>query len=199
MTDERLDRRREGLIQAAEQLFLEQGVERTALADVVKRGGGSLATLYKLFGGKAGLLEAVMQARVAQSGVRMVAFAATAPSPREVLLRLARDLRRRADDPAEVALSRVLIASSIEDPAFASRFYGKTFVDARAHLERLFVRWQEDGHALTAEPSLLAAMFLGMFVFELQSQAISHGCIAEGDEQCLEQKVSFFCHAAGLD
>lgn len=173
-------------------------MERTALADVVKRAGGSLATLYKLFGGKAGLLEAVMLARVEQSGVRMVEFAAAARSPREVLLRLAHDLRHRSVDPAEVALVRVLIASSIEDPDFASRFYGKTLLEARGQLEGLFMQWREDGQPLTADPALLAAMFVGMFVFEVQSAAIGHGCIAEGGADSLEAKVSFFCQAAGL-
>jgi AcrR family transcriptional regulator len=177
---------------------MEQGVDRTALADVVKRAGGSLATLYKLFGGKAGLLEAVMVARVEQSGLRLVEFAAAARSPREVLLNLARDLRHRSVDPAEVALSRVVITSSIEDPEFASRFYGKTILEARGQLERLFAHWQDAGQALTAEPALLSAMFLGLFIYEVHSQAISHGSISEGDDSCLERKVAFFCQAAGL-
>lgn len=177
---------------------MEQGFERTALADVVKRAGGSLATLYKLFGSKSGLLEAVMLARVEQRGARMVEFAAAAPYPREVLLRLARDLRHKSVDPAEVALSRVVIASSIENPEFACRFYGRTIVEARGQLERLFVRWRDEGQPLTADPALLAAMFLGMFIYEVHSQAISHGTIFEGDDSCLERKVAFFCQAAGL-
>jgi len=177
---------------------MEQGVERTALADVVKQAGGSLATLYKLFGNKAGLLEAVMSARVEQNGVRLADYAATARSPKEVLLRLARDLRHRSLDPAEVALSRVVIASSIENPEFAGRFYGKAILEARGQLERLFIRWRGEGHPLTAEPALLAAMFLGIFICEVHSQAISHGAISNGDETCLERKAAFFCQAAGL-
>lgn len=178
---------------------MEQGFERTGLADVVRRAGGSLATLYKLFGSKAGLLEAVMLARIEERGARMVEFAATARSPREVLLRLARDLRHKSVDPAEAALSRVVIASSIECPDFASRFYGRTILEARQRLGCLFTSWQEEGHRLRAEPEMLAGMFLGMFVYEVHSQAISHGCISEGDEVCLEKKVAFFCQAAGLN
>lgn len=165
---------------------------------MVRRAGGSLATLYKLFGNKAGLLEAVILARIEERGVRMVELAATACSPREVLLRLARDLRHKSVDPAEAALSRVVIASSIESPDFARRFYGQTTLEVRTQLERLFTGWRDDGHALTAEPALLAAMFLGMFIYEVQSQAISHGCISDGDDSCLEMKVAFFCQAAGL-
>ena len=177
---------------------MEHGVERTALADVVKRAGGSLATLYKLFDGKAGLLEAVMRARLEQSGARMVELAATAPSPSEVLFRLAADLRHRSLDPSEVALSRVLIASSIGNADFAGRFYGATVLEARAQLERLFARWRDEGYPLTAEPALLSAIFLGMFIYEVHSQAIGHGSISEGDDASLDRKVNFFCQAAGI-
>lgn len=48
----RLEERRSALLTAAQNLFLEQGYERTTLGDVVARAGGSLATLYKLFGDK---------------------------------------------------------------------------------------------------------------------------------------------------
>lgn len=177
---------------------MEQGVERTALADVVKRSGGSLATLYKLFGNKAGLLDAVMLTRVEQRSAGLVENAATAPSPQEVLLRLALDLRHRAVDPTEVALARMIIAASIEDPDFAGRYYRKTILEVRGQLEQLFEGWRNEGQPLTAEPALLAAMFLGMFLYEVHSQAISHGTIYEGDDDCLTRKVAFFCQAAGL-
>lgn len=196
--DDRLSRRRQCFIAAAEQLFIEQGFDRTALADVVKRAGGSLATLYKLFGGKAGLLEAVMVRRVEQSGARMVEFATADRPPREVLLRLAGDLRHNFVDPAEVALSRVVIAYSIEDPDFARRFYGATIMKARRRLAALFARWRDQGQSLTADPDLLAAMFVGMFIYESHSQAIAHGSCCEVDEASLEAKVEFFCQGAGL-
>ena len=51
------------MIEAAESLFLEQGYDATSLAAVVKRSGGSLATLYELFGNKQGLLRAIIELR----------------------------------------------------------------------------------------------------------------------------------------
>src|SRR3546814_11345443 len=53
------ERRQSAILDAAESLFLEQGYERTSLAEIVKRSGGSLATLYELFGNKQGLLRAI--------------------------------------------------------------------------------------------------------------------------------------------
>ncbi|RYD43145.1 MAG: TetR/AcrR family transcriptional regulator, partial [Sphingomonadales bacterium] len=48
------ERRQSAILDAAESLFLEQGYERTSLAEIVKTSGGSLATLYELFGNKQG-------------------------------------------------------------------------------------------------------------------------------------------------
>lgn len=46
---------------AAREVFLEQGYEAASVNDVVRRAGGSLATLYAQFGNKEGLFFAVIQ------------------------------------------------------------------------------------------------------------------------------------------
>lgn len=193
----RLDRRREAFITCADSLFLQQGFERITLADVVECAGGSLATLYKLFGSKSGLLEAVMEHRACAKEGRLQELADGGQSPREVLEVLARDLHDRFLDPAEVALSRAVIAYSLKNPDFARRFHGRTIANARAFLARLFARWRDDGHRLNASPETLAAIFLGMLIYDLHSQAISHGA-STGTVAELQEKVDFFCTGAGL-
>ena len=53
--------RRQAFLQAARSVFLEQGYEAASVNDVVRRAGGSLATLYAQFGNKEGLFFAVTQ------------------------------------------------------------------------------------------------------------------------------------------
>lgn len=53
--------RRQAMVEAARDLFLEHGFEKTNVSDVVRRSGGSLATLYALFGSKEGLFEAIVE------------------------------------------------------------------------------------------------------------------------------------------
>lgn len=53
--------RRHAFLQAAREVFLEQGYEAASVNDVVRRAGGSLATLYAQFGNKEGLFFAVLQ------------------------------------------------------------------------------------------------------------------------------------------
>src|SRR5215813_7557201 len=53
--------RRQAFLQSAREVFLEQGYEQASVNDVVRRAGGSLATLYAQFGNKEGLFLAVAQ------------------------------------------------------------------------------------------------------------------------------------------
>ena len=53
--------RRQAFLLAAREVFLEQGYEAASVNDVVRRAGGSLATLYAQFGNKEGLFLAVVQ------------------------------------------------------------------------------------------------------------------------------------------
>ncbi len=52
--------RRQAMLDAARELFLEHGFGGTSVSEVVRRSGGSLATLYELFGSKEGLFEAIV-------------------------------------------------------------------------------------------------------------------------------------------
>lgn len=53
--------RRQAFLEAAREVFLDQGYEAASVNDVVRLAGGSLATLYSQFGNKEGLFLAVVQ------------------------------------------------------------------------------------------------------------------------------------------
>jgi len=52
--------RKQAFLQAAREVFLEQGYEAASVNDVVRRAGGSLSTLYAQYGNKEGLFQAVL-------------------------------------------------------------------------------------------------------------------------------------------
>jgi len=59
----RLALRRERLLDEGERLFLAKGYARASVNEIVRRAGGSLATLYSEFGSKEGLFGAIMRQR----------------------------------------------------------------------------------------------------------------------------------------
>ena len=197
-TDDRLEKRRRAFIDSARTLFIEQGFDKTSLSDVVSRAGGSLATLYKLFGNKAGLLAEVVNERT-RSGESLISrIGQEIPEPRAALLELGQTLRDEFFDEEGVAISRIVIAYSLQDPQFASEFHRGTLMRSQHALAALFETWRSHGMVLTSEPEALASLFLGLFVQELHSDAISHGAMAQFEFRDLEAKVDFFCRGAGL-
>jgi AcrR family transcriptional regulator len=194
----RLEKRRQAFVEAARAVFIEKGFERTALSDVVERSGGSLTTLYKLFGNKAGLLTAVVQERVRTGETLIEEIGASGLEPGTALHVLGEELERRMLEPESVAVSRIVIAYSLQDAQFASNFYRQTLHQSEQALSRLFGEWRCRGVALQGEPDTLAAIFLGMFVYDLHSEAISGGALVRPDGEQMKNKVAFFCRGAGL-
>ena len=195
---DRLDRRRTAFVDAARVLFIEQGFERTSLAEVVEKAGGSLSTLYKLFGNKAGLLAAVVECQ-SRDGEGLIAAAGDRElEPRAALGALAAHLRKKLLDPEAVAISRIVIAYSLEDAEFARAFHRDTLQRSCCNLTELFERWRARGIAFQGEPAMLASIFIGMLVYELHSEAISHGAGRDDLTDDLDAKIDFFCRGAGL-
>jgi AcrR family transcriptional regulator len=65
---EQARRSREAVLDAAERLFLSQGYAATTIAAVATEAGVSVETVYKAFGGKAGVVRAVYQRGITGRG-----------------------------------------------------------------------------------------------------------------------------------
>ncbi len=194
----RIDRRRAAIVREARQLFLEQGYDRTTLAEIVARAGGSLATIYKLFGNKDGLLEAVI-VETAPLGEALVRDAeAKRLSPADTLRLIAEGLYQHFMAPEVIALVRIVIARSINEPLFARQFFDRTAYWARDAIAALFARWGVEGVSMQGAPDFLADMFMGLFVRDLQTQAISHGSANSMLPEQLRERTDFFLKGAGL-
>ncbi|RVQ67153.1 TetR/AcrR family transcriptional regulator [Croceicoccus ponticola] len=195
---DRLDRRREAILSAARVLFVSKGFEQTTLGDVVERAGGSLATVYKLFDNKEGLLEAVVFDRIVSGEEMIRRIVDEERDPAMALTRIAKELQRTLLDPDEIALVRVVIAHSIRNEMFAERFFSSTARCSRLALQEAFERWAGQGVKLAGEPRDLADLFIGMIVSDMQTQAISHGF--DGTPTCdtIAFRLQFFLRGAGL-
>lgn len=195
----RLDQRRRAFIEAARALFIEQGYERTTLGSIVELAGGSLATLYKLFGNKDGLLEAVVFDHSAISESLSRRLASMRSNPQEALPLIAADLREQLLDPEFLALARIVMTRCIEDQAFAKKFFDQTATRKRDDLVEMFAQWQQDGAELTASPEVLADMFLDVIASDMHSDAISHSTEIVHSPERTNARLQIFMKGAGLD
>lgn len=194
----RLQNRRSAITSAARQLFIEQGFERTTLGHVVERAGGSLATVYKLFGNKDGLLNAVVLESAA-SGESLVLEAAEAGlPPDEALHRIATGLKAHFLDPEVVALIRIVIARSVSDVDIARSFHEQTANRTREALLRLFEHWAGQGHAMNGSPDLLTDCFLGMLFSDVYRVAITHNTAHSLSDNDFTARTNLFLLGAGI-
>lgn len=159
------ERRQSAILDAAESLFLEQGYERTSLAEIVKRSGGSLATLYELFGNKQGLLRAIATRWCDEAMLRSLDDdAMQGVSGVEILRRYAHRQSELMESPHAVGLMRMLISESLRDHEFAMQIYLDLHVPALEELIELFAEWAATGRAEIDRPDAAARLFFDIVV-----------------------------------
>lgn len=155
------ERRHEAILDAAEALFIEQGYDRTSLADIVKRSGGSLATLYELFGNKQGLLHAIALRWCGETmAERADRDADPAQSNVETLMEYVRSECETWQSPRAIALMRMLVSECLRDRDFAVQTYRDLHLPFIAELSDLFAGWAAAGEAAIDDPEGAAHLFL---------------------------------------
>lgn len=115
----RAELRRAAFLKAARDVFLEYGYEAANMAEIVKRAGGSLSTLYAQFGGKQGLFEAMIDERVKDLTAQMhIELAAHAPL-REGLKRIGENFLFKQTQPESLDVFRLMVAQARKFPSIA--------------------------------------------------------------------------------
>ncbi|WP_428680613.1 TetR/AcrR family transcriptional regulator [Sphingopyxis sp.] len=157
------ERRHEAILDAAETLFIEQGYDRTSLAEIVRRSGGSLATLYELFGNKQGLLHAIA---VRWCGDTMAERAGRSADSRQSHVETLMDYVRSECDtwrsPRAIALMRMLVSECLRDRDFALQTYRDLHLPFIAEVTELFAGWAEAGEVAIDDPEATAHLFLSI-------------------------------------
>lgn len=160
---DRRSRRAATIVAAARALFLEHGYEAVSMTAIVARSGGSLATLYELFGSKQGLLGAVLSAERFEQFDRLHAIVARNRSPFDTLVAAACEMLETGLQPDVVALIRLAIAEALKSPEFAVHLYGVATMPLIDVFHALFERWNETGAATITAPRMAAMSFVSLF------------------------------------
>ena len=134
-----VEARTQDLIDVAAGLFLQHGYTGTSLETIARQAHVAVRTIYVKFGGKAGLLKAVLQAR----RERFFALGAMDHDQRplrEVIGEFAVHFYDMLCEPYAVALQRVVMAEAATNPELAEAFYEAGPRMTRDMIERYFSR-----------------------------------------------------------
>jgi AcrR family transcriptional regulator len=130
----RLEQRRERILSEAESLFLEHGYAGVSVNEIVRRAGGSLATLYSEFGSKEQLFAEIMRQRATVIFDSGMPRCPQSRSVRSGLITLATRLLDRILGDDALSIYRISIS---EGPRFVELRNAILEVSMPAFLDRL--------------------------------------------------------------
>jgi len=134
-----VEARTQELIEAAGRLFLHHGYGKVSLETIAREARVAVRTIYVKFGGKAGLLKAVLASRRERLFAGRCVDADTRPL-REIVDDFARDFYDMLVEPDAMAMQRVVIAEAATNPELAEAFYEGGPRLTREMLHRFFSR-----------------------------------------------------------
>ncbi|SIS88309.1 TetR/AcrR family transcriptional regulator [Insolitispirillum peregrinum] len=152
--------RRQAMLAAATELFLEKGFEHTTLSDIVSRSKGSRSTLYEQFGNKEGLLRAMIEDVTSDIWAVIVPDESPLPFTEEALITLARRFVTAAMSPRAVAVFRILVTEGPRMPEMALFFLERGPRTIERLLAERFAEALRDRKTV-GTPQQLAQVFIG--------------------------------------
>lgn len=182
----RAELRRAAFLKAARAVFLEYGYEAANMAEIVKRAGGSLSTLYAQFGGKQGLFEAMIDDRVHDLTAQMhIELAAHAPL-REGLKRIGEAFLFKQTHPESLDVFRLMVAQAKKFPGIAETWSKRVPEQVRKALADYLRDRVEAGEIRIDNFDLAAAVFFDLVRARIQFRALLNVSYSPTDEEIRE-------------
>jgi AcrR family transcriptional regulator len=150
----------EALLTAAGQVMAERGFGAPVEA-IARRAGVSKQTLYNHFGGKAGLLRALIGRRVDEVTARLVDGHGDS-DPEATLTAYAVEVMEATLSPANISLMRVAIQGAADMPDVAQAMHEAGGAVTRARLARYLQEETAAGRLDVDDPGEAADLFYGM-------------------------------------
>jgi len=186
--------RQKKFLETAEMLFLSQGYANTSVNEVVKVAGGSLVTLYRMFGNKLGLFESVFRKKTMTFFNGLEEDVVWSEDIERSLLLFGGRLQRLILSPDGVAIYRLVLQENNVDQKEIQKIYYK--YGPQVGIERLacYLNEQVEANKLNEmDTKLAAAQFIEMTRGPFINRLLFGETITESElEMALKQSVHIF-------
>lgn len=191
--------RQKRILDAARQVFLEQGYDNASINDIMCRAGGSLSTLYRLFGNKLGLFEAMMTQTSNRVFAAFDAFECSVKlkeTPEQSLKRYAHMLLDQVLSPEAVGLYRLIMSDcGSEREHIQSLFYSQGPKRINEKLSAYLQQQVDQGTMQIQDIELAAFQFVDMVKGNLQLRALTGQTISDEERnRVVDHAVDLFLH-----
>lgn len=180
--------RAEKFLDAATEVFAEKGYQHARLSEIVARAGGSLATLYRIFGDKEGLACAILERRLDVHINALRDLNLSALPPEQALRRAAIRMAQMMAQPDSKVIYRIVIGEGQSFPALRDWFFDHAVASIRRTLSDYFEQQVAAGRLQLASPQAAAAQFF-MSLFGDQIMRLAAGATQLPDVDTLEAQA----------
>ncbi|MCC9623896.1 TetR/AcrR family transcriptional regulator [Thalassospira sp. MA62] len=164
--------RRRAMMDAAWGLLLEKGFSGVTLNDVISRSGGSRTTLYEAFGGKDGLLAAVMTERCMEFSEELHISLESDLPPRDALTDFATKFAQKILTEEAVRFTRILFSEGHHFMPLVNQFMKVGPESMRVRLARYLKRQNDMGYMVIEDPMHDAEIFEAMITGDFKKNYI---------------------------
>jgi AcrR family transcriptional regulator len=166
------DDRRAAILDAAAQVFFEQGYAATSIDAIIERVGGSKRTIYAEFGSKEGLFTALVSETSDAVLDALSAERFAGKDLDEVLLEFGRKLMQIYMSPALIGVYRSILSEALRFPDLARTFYDKGPGRAADRLAEVLEAARARGEIRLPDARAAADHFVGLFRDNLHLQVV---------------------------
>jgi AcrR family transcriptional regulator len=154
--------RREALLQAAAEVFFEQGYAATSIDAIIERAGGSKRNIYDEFGNKQGLFSAIVKQSADRVLSTLVIEQTECHDLRATLTAFGLHLMRVYMSPTLIGIYRIAVTEANRFPDLVKSFYEQGPGRATSRLAEVLEAANKRGEIRTNDCSRAADHLVGM-------------------------------------
>jgi AcrR family transcriptional regulator len=168
----RTNGRREALLQAAAEVFFEQGYAATSIDAIIERAGGSKRNIYSEFGNKQGLFSAIVRENADRVLSTLVIEQTEGHDLRATLTAFGQHLMGVYMSPTLIGIYRIAVTEANRFPDLVKSFYEQGPGRATSRLAEVLAAANKRGEIRTNDCSRTAGHFVGMIRDNLHLQVV---------------------------
>jgi AcrR family transcriptional regulator len=167
-----MNRRRQALLEAAAEVFFEQGYAAASIDAIIERAGGSKRNIYSEFGNKQGLFAAIVTGNADDALSSLPIDDIERRDLAETLTVFGRHLLRIYMSPTVVGIYRLAVTEANRFPDLAKAFYEQGPGRTTIRLAQILEEAQKRDEIRMGDCRQLADRFIGMIRDNLHLQVV---------------------------
>jgi AcrR family transcriptional regulator len=191
--------RTERFIDAATEAFIEKGYRRASLSEIVARAGGSMSTLYRVFGDKEGLAHAIIERHMATFTARLQDLSLSGLPPEAALRQVGESLVESILSRESLLVHRIVIGEGKDFPDLRDWFFDNAVMPAQAILAD-YLEQEIKADRLALETPAVASSQFFMMIFGETMFRVACGNLSNPDPATARAEaraaIDLFLHGA---